>query len=72
MKGLKRKLLKTEISVEDYEKTLLSEEEQMREMKLIRSDKHEIYSVKLYKVALSANDDKRIVGKDKVKTFALR
>lgn len=71
-KGIKKAVIKKEISFEDYEKTLFSEEEQMREMKLIRSDKHEIYSVKLNKVALSANDDKRIVGKDKVKTFALR
>lgn len=43
----------------------------MREMNLIKSDKHEIYSIKMKKVALSGNDNKRVIDKDKIKTFAL-
>ena len=41
-------------------------------MKIIRSENHDIYSKEINKVALSANDDKRKVMKDKVHTFALR
>ena len=44
----------------------------MRSMKIIRSDKHDIYSKEVNKVALSNEDDKRIVTEDKVKTLALR
>ena len=71
-KGIKKSVVKKEINFEDYKKCLFSEEETMREMKLIRSEKHDIYSLTVNKVALSATDDKRIVGEDKIKTFAKR
>ena len=44
----------------------------MRTMKIIRSEKHNIYSKEVNKVALSNEDDKRIISKDKIKTKALR
>ena len=44
----------------------------MRTMNIIKSDKHEIYSMRMNKIALSANDDKRIVMRDKIRTKALR
>ena len=71
-KGVKKGVIKKEITFEDYKRTLLSEEKQMREMKMIRSKSHEIYSIKVNKIALSSNDDKRLIGEDKIKTFALR
>ena len=45
---------------------------QMRSMKIIRSENHDIYSKEVNKIALSNQDDKRQVLKDKVKTLALR
>jgi len=42
------------------------EKNQMRTMNIIRSKDHEIYSMKIN------NDDKRIIAKDKVHTFASR
>jgi hypothetical protein len=39
-------------------------------MNVIRSYHHEIYTEELNKVALSADDDKRIIMKDGVHTFA--
>ena len=44
----------------------------MRKMKIIRSEKHDIYSKEVNIVALSNEDDKRIVLEDKIKTLALR
>ena len=44
----------------------------MRKMNIIKSDNHDIYSMKINKIALSANDDKRIVMRDKIHTKALR
>ena len=41
-------------------------------MNIIRSEKHNIYSKEVNKLALSENDDKRILCKDKVNTKAFR
>ena len=41
-------------------------------MKIIRSENHEIYSKEVNKVALSNEDDKRNLEKDKVNTKAIR
>ena len=53
-------------------KCLFLGEEQMQAMNIIRSDKHDIVTMKMNKIALSANDDKRIVMRDKIHTKALR
>ena len=39
-------------------------------MNLIRSHNHEIYSETINKIALSADDDKRIIDADGISTFA--
>lgn len=57
---------------DDYKKCLFSGEDQMRTMNIIRSDCHDIYSMKMNKIALSANDDKRLVSDDNNHTLALR
>ena len=44
----------------------------MKEMNIIRSRNHVIYSMNINKVALSANDDKRLVCLNKIDTKALR
>ena len=41
-------------------------------MNIIRSENHNIYSMTVNKVALSANDDKRLIAPDKINTLALR
>ena len=42
----------------------------MREMSVIRNHGHEMYSEKVNKFALSANDDKRIIREDGIHTYA--
>ena len=44
----------------------------MKEMNIIRSQNHEIFSITVDKVALSAKDDKRIICENKINTLALR
>ena len=41
-------------------------------MNIIRSKNHDIYSMNVNKVALSSNDDKRIICPNKIDTLALR
>ena len=42
----------------------------MRKMNIIRSDKHEIYTQTVNKVALSHNDDKRVILEDGINTLS--
>ena len=65
-------MTKKALDFEDYKNCLFSEKEEMRSMNIIRSKDHEIYSMKMNKVALSANDDKRLILKNKINTLALR
>ena len=44
----------------------------MRSMKIIRSENHDIYSKEVNKIALSSEDDKRIILDNRVNTLALR
>ena len=44
----------------------------MRKMKIIRSEKHDIYSKEVNKIALSNEDDKRKILKDSIHTLAFR
>lgn len=44
----------------------------MRTMNIIRSDKHEIYSMKINKIGMSETNDKRLIAKDKINTNAVR
>jgi len=65
-----RAVTKNTISHEDYKNTLFTGKEQMRTMKIIQSDRHEVYNVEVNKVALSSKDDKRHVLEDKIHTLA--
>ena len=49
-----------------------SGEKQMKSMKIIRSENHDIYSNEGNKIALSNDDDKRSVMEDCIHTLALR
>ena len=69
-KGIKKSVIKKNISHEDYKECLFSKKPQMRKMNVIRSHKHEIFSETVNKIALSANDDKRIIMDDKISTLA--
>ena len=71
-KGIKKNVVKKGINFQDYVDCLYSGEKQMRSMKIIRSKNHEIYSKEVNKIALSNEDDKRILAKDKVNTKAFR
>ena len=42
----------------------------MRQMQVIRSKLHDVYTETVNKVALSGDDDKRIICEDGINTFA--
>ena len=69
-KGIKKSVVRKDISHEDYKECLFSKKPQMRKMNVIRSYKHEIFSETVNKIALSANDDKRIILEDRISTLS--
>ena len=70
-KGVKKNVIKEDISFDDYYECLIERlNPKYRKMNLIRSHNHEIYSETVNKVALSADDDKRFIGEDGILTFA--
>ena len=71
-KGIKKNVVKREISFEDYVQCLFSGEKKMKSMNIIKSENHDIYSKKGNKIALSNDDDKRSVMEDNINTLALR
>ena len=69
-KGIKKSVVKSDITFENYKETLFGRTKALRKMNVIRSYKHEIYSEEVNKVALSGDDDKRIVMSDRIRTLA--
>jgi len=69
-KGIKKAVIKKSITHEDYKDCLFTRRKQLRSMNVIRSRLHNVYSEEVNKIALSANDDKRIIQDDGISTLA--
>ena len=69
-KSIKEGVVKSKISFNDYKRCLFNGKKQYRQMNVFRTRKHEIFTEEINKVALSADDDKRIILLDKVNTLA--
>ena len=69
-KGIKKQVVKSSISHEDYKTCLLTGKEQLRKQNILRSYNHEVYTEEVNKIALSAQDDKRYILSDGVHTLA--
>ena len=65
-KGIKKYVVKRTLSFEDYKNCLFNptNESVYRSQLMFRSKKHEVHTIKVNKVALNRNDDKRIAKKD--------
>ena len=69
-KGIKKQVVESSITHEDYKTCLLTGKEQLRKQNILRSYNHEIYTEEVNKVALSALDDKRHILSDGIHTLA--
>ncbi len=70
-KGVKKYVVKKYITHEDYKECLFTRVSQLRTMNTIRSRQHEVGSERINKTALSADDDKRIILEDGIRTLAI-
>ena len=69
-KGVKKNVVEKTITHDDYKNTLFSLKDLHRTMNVIRSYGHELYTERVNKIALSSNDDKRVIQEDGVHTLA--
>ena len=65
-----KNVTKKSIQFDDYRQCLFSTKEQHRKMNVIRSHCHEIYIEEINKIALSSDDDKRVIMADGIHTLA--
>lgn len=63
IKGIKKSVIKNTIVFDDYVECLETFTEKPISQNLIRSNKHELYTIKQIKIGLSPHDDKRIISR---------
>ena len=69
-KGIRRCIIKNDIKHEDYNNTLLNDEQLHHKMKTIRSQKHRLRSYEINEVSLSCFDDKRYIHDNGISSYA--
>ena len=57
------------IKFNDYKECLLNDELILKSQQRIISKKHDVYTENINKIALSNNDDKRIVSSNKISSY---
>ena len=57
------------IKFNDYKKCLLNDEVMLKPQQRFTSKKHDVYTENINKIALSNNDDKRIVSLNKITSY---
>lgn len=70
IKGIQKSVVQNSLTVDDYRKCLFDKIKQYREQTMFRSIKHNIYTLKQNKLALSYEDDKRFICDNNISTFA--
>ena len=67
--GTKKCIIKKMIKFNDYKKCLLNGEIILKSQQRFISNKHDVYTENVNKIALSNNDDKRIVSSNKITSY---
>ena len=68
-KGTKTCVIKEMIKFNDYKKCLLNDEVILKSQQRFITKKHDVYTENINKIALSNNDDKRIVSSNKISSY---
>ena len=68
-KGTKKCVIKKMLKFENYKKCLFDNESMLKSQQRFKSENHEVYTESINKIALSGNDDKRIVALDGITSY---
>ena len=71
-KGMKKCIIKKEITLENYKKALFNSEIVLKSQQRSKSDHHKVYTEEVNKIALSNKDDKRLHTFDRIATYPHR
>ena len=69
-KGIKKNVIKNDITHENYKQTLFCNEQMHLKMNTIRSENHQLGSYEINKISLSCFDDKRYLHEDGITSYA--
>ena len=70
--GTKKCVIKKMIKFDDYKKFLLNDKVILKSQQRFIRNKHDVYTEDVIKIALSNDDDKRIVSLDKINSYPYR
>ena len=68
-KGVKRCVIKRRLMFGNYKDSLFNNETIIRSQLRFKSDRHNVYTEEVNKIALNSNDDKRLQTFDRVTTY---
>ena len=68
-KGTKKYVANKILRFEDYKKCLFSNGKVLKSQQRFKSENHEVYTENINKIALSCDDDKRIVTSDRITSY---
>ena len=68
-KGTKKCVIKRELKFNDYKDCLLNDKVVLKSQQRYESERHDVYIENFNKIALSNNDDKRLITFDKITTY---
>ena len=68
-KGTKKCVIKKMLKFEGYKKCLFDNEPMLKSQQRFKSENHEVHTENINKIALSSNDDKRMVALDRITSY---
>ena len=68
-KGTKKCVIKRRLKFNDYKDCLLNNETILKSQQRFKSERHDVYTEEINKIALSSNDDKRLETFDGITSY---
>ena len=68
-KETKKCVIKIELKFNDYKNCLLNDKVVLKSQQRFKSERHDVYTENVNKIALGSNDDKRLPTFDKIETY---
>ena len=68
-KGTKKCVIKRRLKFNDYKDCLLNNETVLKSQQRFKSERHDVYTEQINKIALSSNDDKKLQTFDRMTSY---
>ena len=68
-KGTKKCVIRLILKFNDYKGCLLNNKTVLKSQQRFKSERHDIYTEEINKIALSSNDDKRLQTSDRITSY---